>query len=1027
MEPQVIASTYEVIREIGSGGGGVVYLARHNRLNKLVVLKADKRKLTTKEDVLRREVDALKNLNHTYIPQVYDFIAENNTVYTVMDYIEGESLDEPLKRGAHFSQPQVIEWACQLLEALCYLHGRPPHGILHSDIKPANIMLTPQNDIRLIDFNIALALGEEGAVRVGFSQGYASPEHYGAALSDAAPASESAGRGRSPSGAETSDSGIEGSSCFSDFTEADRTRSETESEMLTYGRTEIQGRYPDQPVSGGSASLPGESPGSPADSGPAGLSGHGGLLDVRSDIYSLGATLYHLLTGRRPAKDAREVEPITGTDGISPAVAAIIQKAMAPDPDLRYQTAAEMLYDLEHLHSNDPRTKSLNRWIRGSAASIAAMFLLGGVLLLAGFRQAAISSQKELNIETLKNSAANNASASLAAARQGDIPGALSLARDSLSDWETPDGIHALANASGVYNMDGGFYAVRTLPLDGKPLKLTLSPEGSRIAVLTSGTWNVFDTGTGDVLYTAAADISALSEAVFRDEHTLYYAGSEGVVCYDLGGGAVRWTGEKATTVVLSADRTTLATIYRDAHSAAIYDAKSGERLQTVDFGEKKQTVLPSDNYADPGDNLCAISAGGDFLAVSFSDGSLTVYDLNTGDAAALLDASNYVRFEGGFSGAYFAYSAASPRNNDFLYEIYRITDGWENQINDISDLLRFQDVSTAAFHCFSDETGIFYSNGLAVWNVDMDTRSVPLVLESRTNIQSFEVAEKYVSVLDSDGVCRLYDREQHVVGEYRGNETGGPIERFEYAVLAGKVLALGDADPNSIRILREDIRPETICFTYAPDTLHMEARVSRENSTLVLFTAEQFQIFDQNGQQLAVMVFPRAEDIFDVYFARDLGGDSLEVLYYDGTLRRYSASDGTLLKETNTDPPDKGAAKERVADHWKVLVPPQGKPKVYDLDSGESLSLGALDEMEGTLTYLTQVGNHVVVEYFTKGNEKFGALLLDEDRQVVAELPWLTDVFPDGTVYFDNRRGQIRETHVYSLPELLELTNREP
>lgn len=118
----------------------------------------------------------LKGLSHIYIPQVYDFVQENGVVYTVMDFIDGESLDHVLKRGQALSQPQVIRWACQLLEALVYLHGRPPHGILHGDIKPANIMLRPNGDICLIDYNIALALGEDGAVRAGFSRGYASPE-----------------------------------------------------------------------------------------------------------------------------------------------------------------------------------------------------------------------------------------------------------------------------------------------------------------------------------------------------------------------------------------------------------------------------------------------------------------------------------------------------------------------------------------------------------------------------------------------------------------------------------------------------------------------------------------------------------------------------------------------------------------------------------------------------------------------------------------------------------------------------------
>ena len=77
---QVIAGTYQIIRELGSGGGGVVYLATHLRLDKLVVLKADRRSLTKRPEALRREVDALKNLSHTYIPQVYDFIEENGVV-----------------------------------------------------------------------------------------------------------------------------------------------------------------------------------------------------------------------------------------------------------------------------------------------------------------------------------------------------------------------------------------------------------------------------------------------------------------------------------------------------------------------------------------------------------------------------------------------------------------------------------------------------------------------------------------------------------------------------------------------------------------------------------------------------------------------------------------------------------------------------------------------------------------------------------------------------------------------------------
>ena len=319
MENRIIASTYQVIREIGSGGGGVVYLATHLRLGKFVVLKADKRGLTQKPEALRREVDALKNLSHTYIPQVYDFIEENGVVYTVMDYVEGESLDKPLKRGSAFPQATVVQWACQLLEALNYMHTRPPHGILHGDIKPANIMLTPQGDIRLIDFNIALALGEKGAVRVGFSQGYASPEHYGIDYAGIAQTQRMAG---------------------------------VETVVTAQAETVVTGNVTFVPPTDGSHKS--------SRSAEASLST---LLDVRSDIYSLGATLYHLLTGMRPAREAAKVIPISDFN-ISPAVAAIIEKAMQPCPDDRYQTAAEMLDAFEHLYENDPRTLHYKKAVR---------------------------------------------------------------------------------------------------------------------------------------------------------------------------------------------------------------------------------------------------------------------------------------------------------------------------------------------------------------------------------------------------------------------------------------------------------------------------------------------------------------------------------------------------------------------------------------------------------------------------------------------------------------------------------------
>lgn len=383
---QVIAGLYEIRQELGSGGGGVVYLGWHLRMKKDIVLKADKRSLNTKMEKLRREVDMLKDLSHMYIPQVYDFVQENGVVYTVMEFIDGESLNKVLERGEVSSQPQVIKWACQLLEALCYLHSRPPYGILHGDIKPANIMLRPNGDICLIDYNIALALGEDGAVKVGFSRGYASPEHYGTEFvsEDSSVvggwSSYIRGKRRKRKGEEQRDAEktlVDDSETVADTNVSSSDRS------TTSGQRKV-------------------------------------LLDVRSDIYSLGATLYHLLFGQRPAQDAREVEVLR--EGVcSLAVSEIIQKAMNPDPAMRYQSAEEMLKDFRQIHKRDKRMIRYKRHMVAAAMLVSVSFLTGGTCSFVGLKQ--IERRKEAL--ALAEYSAN-------ALAEGNVVGAVELALQAI-------------------------------------------------------------------------------------------------------------------------------------------------------------------------------------------------------------------------------------------------------------------------------------------------------------------------------------------------------------------------------------------------------------------------------------------------------------------------------------------------------------------------------------------------------------------------------------------------------------------
>lgn len=166
---------YRIIKEIGHGGTGIIYLAEHLRLQKKVIIKKIKENFVGQINT-RAEVDILKKLHHTYLPQVYDFIARDAIVYTVMEYIEGNDLQWYIDNHYRFSEPTLVMWLRQLGEVLNYLHSQSP-PILHSDIKPSNIMITPSGNICLIDFNISLD-GDDSMDIQGVSAWYAAPEQF---------------------------------------------------------------------------------------------------------------------------------------------------------------------------------------------------------------------------------------------------------------------------------------------------------------------------------------------------------------------------------------------------------------------------------------------------------------------------------------------------------------------------------------------------------------------------------------------------------------------------------------------------------------------------------------------------------------------------------------------------------------------------------------------------------------------------------------------------------------------------------
>lgn len=253
----VIDERYEILKEIGRGGMSIVYLAADDRLNKSVAVKDIRKDNKINNDVLleclKAEADLMTALDHTNLPKIYDIIEGNNHIYVVMDYIEGESLKKKLDREGKFSPEQVIDWAKQLSDVLDYLHTRKPR-IIYRDMKPHNIMLTPEGKIKLIDFGISIRQNGKSTHNFGTSA-YAAPE-----------------------------------------------------QNLRKN------------------------------------------VDTRADIYSLGVTMYQLLTGES-FKSNLNLKPIREIDPSYPeGLEQIISKCMKENPNERYQSASELLYDLENIN-----------------------------------------------------------------------------------------------------------------------------------------------------------------------------------------------------------------------------------------------------------------------------------------------------------------------------------------------------------------------------------------------------------------------------------------------------------------------------------------------------------------------------------------------------------------------------------------------------------------------------------------------------------------------------------------------------
>ena len=320
----VVGEKYEVLKQIGAGGMSKVYLVMDTHLNKSWALKAERKDGKTKSDYVKQsiivEISMLKKLNHLHLPRIVDVIDRDDVFYVIMDYIEGQTLEEILNEYGPQPADKVVEWALVLADVLNYLHSQDP-PIIYRDMKPSNIMLKPEGDIVLFDFGIAREYQKEASAytqNLG-SEGYAAPEQHA-----------------------------------EDFAR---------------------------------------------------------LIDPRTDIYSLGVTMFQLVTGIDPREYDLHIPSIRDFNpALSPGLDGVIKKCVAYKQEDRFQSAAELIYALQNLdHYDGNYKKILKRKIAASAVPFALSLVCFGV---AAFARVQLNNEQKNNYNQMLSTATDMATQS---------------------------------------------------------------------------------------------------------------------------------------------------------------------------------------------------------------------------------------------------------------------------------------------------------------------------------------------------------------------------------------------------------------------------------------------------------------------------------------------------------------------------------------------------------------------------------------------------------------------------------------
>jgi Tol biopolymer transport system component len=284
---------YRVVNKIGGGGMGVVYAAEDVRLDRPVALKFLPERFRRDGAALqrfRREARAASSLNHSNICTIFDIGEQDGRPFIVMERLEGQTLRHRIQ-GKPLPMADVLSFGLEILSALEAAHAK---GIVHRDVKPANIFITDRGQAKVLDFGLAKLVAEVESVEI--------------------------------------------TSASAETTIGEHTLTQPGMALGT-----LSYMSPEQ--------------------------AHGKHVDARSDLFSFGAVLYEMATGKRAFPKSLDWTAPPATPELDRELYRIVLKLLQPEPPLRYQLASEILTDLQQLQSRLRPTESARRWWFAAAAA----------------------------------------------------------------------------------------------------------------------------------------------------------------------------------------------------------------------------------------------------------------------------------------------------------------------------------------------------------------------------------------------------------------------------------------------------------------------------------------------------------------------------------------------------------------------------------------------------------------------------------------------------------------------------------